>query len=204
MHGLDVSAIERELANAIDPQVRRGILFYTYFVSCAQGDYVAASNRAEQATLDRPQLGMWPNAAIAAAISGDRERVRALLDRAAGQPINGRLGAAWMKGATSLALAMDGRVNEAPPGLREALRTSREMGAVFGLGQLSLAMLRILGPESPDARAAGEEALANYERMKAWPMAEQIRAALAGREPGQPTDKKTLVTPTSETARLPA
>jgi class 3 adenylate cyclase/predicted ATPase len=178
MHGLDVSAMERELADAVDPQTRRGTPFYASFVAYAKGDYALASRLAEQATLDRPNLAMWPNIVTAAINSGDFQRARDMLERSKGQLVNLRLGAAWQGAAAGLVAAMDGHVNEGLQGLRESLRTVREMGAAFPLTTIALAMLRVFGPDAADARAVAEEALALMERSKAWAMVEQLRAAL--------------------------
>ena len=184
-HGLDVSALERDLENAVDPQTRVSRSFNMFFVACARGDYAEASRLAEEATIGRPHLAMWPNAVTCAAIAGEPERARQLLEKARAGLVNGRLGAAWMAAAVGLVQAMDGDVPEGMQGMREGLRTAREMHATFPFGQIAHAMLRVLGPESPEARAAGEEALANFERQKAWLFAEQLRAAL-GAVPGRP------------------
>jgi hypothetical protein len=80
--------------------------------------------------------------------------------------------------ATGLVDAMDGNVNDGLQQVRESLRTVREMGAALHLATISLTMLRVFGPDSADARAAGEEALVLMERAKAWAMVEQLRTAL--------------------------
>jgi tetratricopeptide (TPR) repeat protein len=178
MHGLDVSAMEQELEDAIDPQTRRGLPFNIFFVALAKGDHALASRRAEEATLDRPNLAMWPAIVMAAINSGDDQRAHDMLERSAGQFVNGRLGAAMMVCATGLVDAMDGNVNDGLQQVRESLRTVREMGAALHLATISLTMLRVFGPDSADARAAGEEALVLMERAKAWAMVEQLRTAL--------------------------
>jgi class 3 adenylate cyclase/predicted ATPase len=178
MHGRDVSAVERELADVVDPQTRRGTPFYASFAASAKGDYATASHLAEQATIDRPSLAMWPRIITSAVVSGDAQRAHDVLERSAGQPVNGRLGAAWLAAATSLVSAMDGNVVEGLQGLRESLRTVREMGAALPLAEIALATLRVLGPDSADARAVGEEALDLMERAKAWAMVDQLRTAL--------------------------
>jgi tetratricopeptide (TPR) repeat protein len=198
-HGLDTSAMERELGEAVDPQIRRSLPFNAYFVACTKGDYATASKAAEEAVVDRPNLAMWPSVIVAAVISGDSERAHAMVERSRGQPVNGRLGVAWMNAAISLVSAMDGNLNEGLQGLRESLSTIREMGAAFPLTVTSLAMLRVFGPDSTDARVAGEEALAIMERAKAWALVEQLRAALG--VPGPST--RTAAPAQSEPATVP-
>ncbi|MGH7124831.1 MAG: hypothetical protein ACREFI_10695 [Stellaceae bacterium] len=178
MYGLDVSDHEIELANSVDPQTRRGADFYRVFVQIARGDWIAASQTAERVARDRPQLAMLPLATISAILADDIERARAIDVLADEMPITGRLGAANRLADQSLLLALDGRVGEAMPGLREALRVTDEMSAQLHYGMLALAMLKVLGPHSAAARAAGEHALETFERNKNHAMAEHVRAAL--------------------------
>ena len=48
------------------------------------------------------------------------------------------------------------------------------------LALAGLVMIRTLGPNVPEARAAAEESLAIWERMGAQPLIEQLRQELAG------------------------
>jgi tetratricopeptide (TPR) repeat protein len=177
-HGLDVSDKLRATADVVDPQQRIGRVFDMIFPLAAAGDWAAAARQIEKAVLDRPQLSMMGLAMLAAAVSGDIDALRGLIERGARMPELGRIDALARAAARNLLLAAEGQPGRALPGLREAHKGLREMSSVLYNGTLALAMLRILGPESPDARVAGEEALANWRRTKAWPLVEQVQVAL--------------------------
>jgi hypothetical protein len=130
---------------------------------------------------------MLPAGALAAAIANDLPRLRRMVELARQMPVNGRLGAMERSAAEDLLLIAEGRVSEAMPGLREALRLADEMSAQLIYGFVALALLRFIGPQSPEARAAGEQALANFERNKNRAMAGHIRAALAAVGPAEQT-----------------
>ena len=61
------------------------------------------------------------------------------------------------------------------------------MKAEFFLGLAALTLLRFLGPQSPEARAAGEQALANFERNRNHAMAGHLRTALGAVGPAEKT-----------------
>ena len=185
MYGLDVRGIEAELENAVDPQTRRGLDFYRVFAHLARGEWLQASEAAERGNQERPALGMLPMSVMTAGLAGDVPRMRRLVELARENPVTGRLGEVMLYAGASLLLIADGRPAEGLPGLREGLRVTDEMSAQLHYGTLALALLHFLGPQSPEARAAGEQALANFEGNKNRAMAGHIRAALgdAGRAP---------------------
>ena len=104
---------------------------------------------------------------------------RRLVELARNMPVNGRLGETVRSAGEGLLLVADGQVAEGMPSVREALKLADSMSAQLHYGMIALAILHFLGPQSPEARAAGEHALANFESGKNHAMAGHLRAALA-------------------------
>jgi hypothetical protein len=178
MYGLDVRGIEAELQNALDPQTRRGEDFHRAFAHLARGEWLEASEAAERATQIRPSIGMLPFSVVSAGLAGDNQRMRRLVELAREMPVNGRLGEMMRSAGEGLLLVAEGKAAEGLPRVRDGLRLADSMSAQLHYGMLALALLQFLGPQSPDARAAGEQALANFEGNKNRAMAGHVRAAL--------------------------
>jgi hypothetical protein len=64
---------------------------------------------------------------------------------------------------------------------------------MLDLVMVAQVMLRVLGPETPEARAAGEEALTVLRRMGAKPLIAQVEAAMAGSGAGAGETRPTRV-----------
>jgi class 3 adenylate cyclase/predicted ATPase len=199
--GRDTTEMMAELETAADPQTRGELGFFRYFGAIARNDYTAAAREAEQSGEARPHFGIVSVAALAAAMDSDLANLRRLLARAAEMPIAGRTDAANRIAARGAVAALEHRVNEALPDFREALREQSDVGDMLGYGTVALTMLSVLGAASPEARSAGEQALATFERMGATPMVEQLRAALAGMVPptqtAAPAQPEPATVPTS-------
>jgi len=82
----------------------------------------------------------------------------------------GRLPAATRREAEAALAALEGRRAEALAGFAEALHRWRELGLDFEAGLCALNWITMLGPSEPDARAAGEDAGALFERLGAQPL----------------------------------
>jgi tetratricopeptide (TPR) repeat protein len=178
MYGLDVRGIEAELENAVDPQTRRGGDFHKTFAHAARGEWLQASEAAERATQTRPAIGMLPFSVISAGLAGDIQRMRRLVELAREMPVNGRLGETMRATGEGLLLVAEGNPAEGMSSVREGLRLADSMSAQLHYGMLALSLLHFLGPQSPEARAAGEQALANFEGNKNRAMAGHVRKAL--------------------------
>lgn len=72
----------------------------------------------------------------------------------------------------------DGESEQAVTKFREALGGLRQLGDVFDTGLVSLSMLRALGADHAEARAAAEQAIPALERLGARPLLAQLRAEL--------------------------
>jgi class 3 adenylate cyclase/tetratricopeptide (TPR) repeat protein len=164
-----------------------------------RGDFAAASTYAKREADARPaDSTQQGHAALYAAIAGDAERARAMLQEAATRRVPGVPGEG-LRAATAAAIAaIEGRRDEAVAGFREAARRLREIQDMFDLSMVALASIRTLGPDVPEAVALAEEALAVYERMGARPLAELMRAELGGTT-GAATADRQQVTSTAAT-----
>jgi class 3 adenylate cyclase/predicted ATPase len=174
-----------------DPQELAAANNFRALWAIARGDYAEASRHQEAWAKARPEYSPLAFAPLLALIGGEVERARELLRGVAEQPATSPNDHAF-RGATRAALAaLERRPDEAVTGFREALRQLGGIQARFEAGIVALAMLRTLGPDHPDARQAGDDALRTFEHMGAEPMIRQVREAL-----GQPA-------PTQESAATP-
>lgn len=123
-------------------------------------------------------------AAVLAGVAGDAERARRYFQRSTDLPVMGAYGEAMRAGAHAVVLAFDGEAEQALIRFREGLRGVRQLGDVFDAGLLALAMLRVLGRDHAESRAAAEQAMPPLERTGARPLLAQLRAAL-GPQPDQ-------------------
>ncbi len=74
--------------------------------------------------------------------------------------------------------ALEGRSDEAAAGYGEALKHYRALGLDFELAGAALDWVLLLGPGTPEARAAADEARAIFERLGARPYLERLDAAM--------------------------
>nr|MDP8904862.1 AAA family ATPase [Chloroflexota bacterium] len=180
--GYDVSdVIERVQASRRlneDAQRKSGHHFTSWIVALSRGDYATAAQEAALATEAAPNYGTMGLAGVLAALAGDPARARQYMARADELPIVGRDDQALREAGRAVVLGDERGPAAALPHFRESLDMLHETGNVLQFGIVAMAMLRILGPDSPEARAAGEEALANFEKMGAHSLVEQLRAAL--------------------------
>jgi class 3 adenylate cyclase/tetratricopeptide (TPR) repeat protein len=147
--------------------------------TAVRGEYGQAATVQERVGEMRPNHGHHAIAAKLAALDGDASEAQRLMERAATEGTAGRADEGLRLCVRAALAAFAGRQEEALSGFRDATRTLRDVGAAFDIGRLGLLMLRVLGPGVPEARAAGEEALAIFERMGSQPMIAHVREALA-------------------------
>ncbi len=126
---------------------------------------VAWLKMAELSTLNAPYV--LPRAAHAALFAGDASSARAALERLDGTGAHGR--ALDMDRAAIRAglAAIDGRTAEAISGYRSALAGWRDLGLPWDESLTALEFVRLVGPEDPEANAAGTAARTILERLSA-------------------------------------
>jgi class 3 adenylate cyclase/tetratricopeptide (TPR) repeat protein len=146
-----------------------------------RGAYAEASRHQEAWSRARPEYATGTFGSLLAVMGDEPERARDLLASDLERPATLPNDRAFRSATRAGLAALEGRTGEAVHGYREALRELDGIQARFEAGIISLAMLRSLGPENPDARQAGEDALRTFEHMGAEPMIRQVREAL-----GQP------------------
>jgi hypothetical protein len=82
--------------------------------------------------------------------------------------------------------ALEGRLDAAIAGYREALSRHRSIGADFNVAQLALDFVMLVGGDHPATRDVAAEARAIFERVKARPYLERLEAAMARHAPDAP------------------
>jgi class 3 adenylate cyclase/tetratricopeptide (TPR) repeat protein len=185
-----------ELKQRPDPQSLAAAEGLQAVWALVHGDFAAASMYAEREGDARPSDSTQQGqAAIYAAIAGDVERARAMLEKATAHRIPGVPGEGLRTASAAAIAALDGRRDEAIAGFREAARRLREIQDQVDLSLVALASIRTLGADVPEAVALAEEALAIYDRMGARPLAEIMRSEL-GRSQATATSEQRPVTST--------
>ena len=163
------------------------------------GDYALAIDEgliaAEDAALSRIYLSLSMRPAL---WSGDLGRARAIADRLdAAIETGGDVTASRAASRAGIA-ALEGRVDEAVAGYRQAFQYFRSNGDAFLLAGIELDLVILLGPAHPAAREAAAEARPILERIKARSYLARLDAGLEASEPGRkPAARTSLV---SETA----
>ncbi|MDQ2941551.1 MAG: hypothetical protein M3R05_05095, partial [Chloroflexota bacterium] len=129
-----------------------------------------------------------PQTAIRAAAwlrdaSAVRDAMRVLEDRP------GRVAATIRREAEAVSAALDGRGSEAVAGFVDAMRRWRELGLEFEAAVCGLNLVKMLGPSSPEARAAADEAAALFRRVGAQPLLARLEEAMSAAAPPHPSDR---------------
>ncbi len=144
------------------------------------GDYALAADEAILAAADDELAAYYLADAMRAALwGGDVERAREAARRLEAIPQIGIGIAADRIAARAGIAALEGRLDEAIAGYREALTRYRSLGAEFNVAQLALDFVLVVGGNHPATREAAAEARAIFERVKARPYLERLDTALA-------------------------
>ena len=203
--GRDVSDLVAQIETLPSPDDTQTIAsheFEVFLTETAGGNYSEAARYAADATEKAPAYGLTALAGVLAFIAGDEVGLRRLVDREKEMPQAGPAEAAIRAAANGIVSGLDGRPDLALAGLREGWRVLREKDDVLQSGMIVLGYLRLLGPDVPEVRAAGEEAAANFEHMGALRLAGEIRAALGSpegvtaTEPGRVAEPVRTASPT--------
>jgi class 3 adenylate cyclase/tetratricopeptide (TPR) repeat protein len=181
--GDETSALEAEAKelfdDADDPQTRFDYEFWVQFVPFAAGDFAAAAKHAADATEMAPQFGAMSLAALYALAGGDSDTGRRYEARSTQLPVMGKWDAITRMAARAGVMVMDGERERAIWLFRDALSQMRELEDRLTSSIIGMAMSRTLGADSPDARAAAEQSIADFERMGAPPMIRLVGDVLA-------------------------
>lgn len=147
------------------------------------GDYARSADDAVSAADANSQMSAtYLGAAMRPALWGrDIERARAIAARVEADPTTGASTAAERVAARAGIAALEGRVDDAVAGYRDAVARSRSIGAEFEVARYSLDFVLLVGADHPATRTAAEEARVIFERIGARPYLTQLGAALAAR-----------------------
>jgi hypothetical protein len=145
-----------------------------------RGDYAEASREMVDAASDSNVSDLALGRALRAALwSRDAPKARELADRLDAYPGSSGSTAAARVSARAGIAALDGRIDDAVAGYRDALARFRAVNHDFNLACTALDFVLLVGAENPSALAAAEEARAIFERVGARPYLEHLKAAMA-------------------------
>ncbi len=113
-------------------------------------------------------------------MAGDGANARRLMAWSETMPIMGRNDAAMRSVARGLLKADEGSVAEAMPDIRAGMTDLYEMEDEGNAALLGLAILSVLGPAVPEARAYAERSMKTLERIGVARLPDVIRASLDG------------------------
>jgi class 3 adenylate cyclase/tetratricopeptide (TPR) repeat protein len=122
--------------------------------------------------------------------AGDEARARAALERHDAMGVHGRALDSVRRGLHAGLHALGGRPAEALPIYREVLRTARELGLRLDEIMWAIDMVRLLGPDQPDAAVAAGRAREIIEGLGGSPLAALLEPAAAD-EPRKPARSPT-------------
>jgi class 3 adenylate cyclase/tetratricopeptide (TPR) repeat protein len=144
------------------------------------GNYALAGDEAMLAAQDEENAAFHLMQAMRAALwGGDLARAREVAQRLDADPVTGLGVAADRIAARAGIAALEGRLDEATAGYREALSMHRSIGADFNVARMALDFVILVGGDHPATREAAAEARAIFERVKARPYLERLDAATA-------------------------
>ncbi len=144
------------------------------------GDFGLACDQAVSAAEDESLAAIYLGLAMRPALwGGDLARAQQIADRLDADPSTG-LGVAADRIAARAGIAvLEGRVDDAIAGYRDALSRLRSIGSDFEVARISLDFVILVGGDHPATREAAAEARTIFERVKARPYLERLEAAMA-------------------------
>ena len=145
-----------------------------------RGDYGLAVDEALLATADEELAPYFLEDAMRATLWGrDLARAHEVADRLDAERSTGIQIATARLAARAGIAAIEGRIDEAILGYREAISRSRASGADFVVATISLDFVHLVGSDHPATRDAAAEARPIFERVRARPYLERLDAATA-------------------------
>jgi class 3 adenylate cyclase/tetratricopeptide (TPR) repeat protein len=203
LRGVDVEdelrALDALVADMTEVQAQASVGEVRALVALGRGDWRAAVDLARwsYARNVAPDATAPQTATRAAAWLRDASALRDALRIVEGQP--GRAPATIRREAEAGLAAIEGRGGEALAGFMDAIRRWHELGLHFEAAVCALNLVTMLGPSTPEARAAADDARALFERVGAQPFLDRLAEAMSS----SPSPAATGVART-EDARQPA
>ncbi len=185
----EILARLEELSSQIsDPYAVAATRFLRSDRAMMAGDLETAAQGGVAAADADPQLTfLYLNLAMRPALwSRNLELARTIADRIDDHLMTGAGATADRTAARAGIAALEGRVDDAIAGYRDALARWRLLGDDLDLARHALDFVTLVGPDRPVARGAAAEARVIFERVRARPYLELLDAALAGGQGGVP------------------
>ena len=157
------------------------------------GDFGLACDAAVHAAEVDPSAAVYLGMAMRPALWGrDLGRARQVADRLDADPATDAAIATYRVAARAGIAALEGRVDDAIAGFRDALSRFRSDHSEYEVARISLDFVLLVGPDHPATREAAAEARAIFERVRARPYLERLDAAMTG--PGMTAPVAEVVT----------
>ena len=168
-----------EVSDSFAPASLHGILADRAMLD---GAFVVAIDEGLRAASVNAQFDLLLLSAVvrAAVWAGDLARATEAHERIVADPATGALAVACRVAAGAGVAELEGRVEDAIGGYRDAIERYRATGADVWAGRSALDLVRLVGGGHPAARQAAAEARAIFERVGAKPYLELLDSALAG------------------------
>jgi tetratricopeptide (TPR) repeat protein len=148
------------------------------------GDYGLACDEAVRAAEDESLAPEYLGLAMRPALwGGDLARARRVADLLDADPSTALGVAADRIAARAGIAALEGRVDDAIAGYRDARARLRAIGSDFEVARISLDFVLLVGADHPAVRDAAAEARVIFERVRARPYLDRLDAAMAERPP---------------------
>ena len=176
----ELAELEALLIGASDTQLRAGQEAARAVIELAEERYEDAFDSAMRTIEIEPGfMGLASDLACEAAIGlRDVDRLQKVAAERAQVARVGRLIELESMELEAGVAALEGRTTDAVRAYREVLRRWREMEQFFFVARRGLNFVTLVGPDEPEARAAGEEARTIFARLGAKPALARLDALL--------------------------
>jgi hypothetical protein len=176
-----LARLEALTSEASDPNSVSSVLILRSDRALHAGDFGLACDEAVSATEADPAASLYLGFAMRPALWGrDLARARHVADLLDADPSTDLAIVPYRVAARAGIAALEGRMDDAITGFREAISRFRSAGSDFEVARISLDFVILVGADHPAMREAAAEARAIFERVRARPYLERLDAAMAG------------------------
>jgi hypothetical protein len=184
-----LEALSKVVADLTEAQAQSSVDEVRASVALARGDLTEALQAARQSyrRYVAPDSTSHITAGRAAAWLGDAAGVKEALGVL--QEQHGRVNDAAGREARAALAILESRRDDGLAGFLDAIRRWQDLDFEFEAAMCALNLVTILGPTSPEARAAGEWAAGLFERVGAEPFARRLTGAMHVATPAAATDR---------------